>query len=99
MIYCSATNQRAKGLAAEHSPAANNYRAKILGGLLVQLVLRSASQDRGVAYTAQRIDCDNEGVVKHGNTASHPLKEKQPQSDLLRYLKHLIQANPLSSRL
>ena len=44
MIYCQRTKQKAKGVVAEKSRDADNYRGEILGGLIVQLVLRAASQ-------------------------------------------------------
>ena len=45
-IYCKTTKQRCRGAAAEHSTNANNYRAEILGGIMIQLVLIAASQQR-----------------------------------------------------
>ena len=84
MIVDTQTNKRAKGVVAEKSDNADNYRAEILGGLVVQLVLRAASQNRASPYAPVRIDCDNDGVVKHGNKPLRKLKGKQAQSDILR---------------
>jgi len=50
IIYCMATKQTAKGTVVERSPDADNYRSKILGGIMVQLVLRAASQCRASPY-------------------------------------------------
>ena len=69
IIYCTATEQTAKGTVVEQSPDADNYRGEILGGSMVQLVLRAASQCRALLYWAQQVDCDNRGVVQHGNSA------------------------------
>ena len=41
-INYNTTKQRCKGAAVEHSTNADNYRAEILGGILIQLVLRAA---------------------------------------------------------
>jgi len=97
MIVDTQTNKRAKGVVAEKSENADNYRAEILGGLVVQLVLRAASQNRASPYAPVRIDCDNDGVVKHGNKPRRKLKEKQAQSDILRCFKHQVDHNPFHS--
>ena len=96
-IFCSASGNVCKGAAAERSANADNYRAEMLGGLMVQLVLRAASQLGPAAFRPVRIDCDNQGVVNHGNTPTRPLKVKQAQADLLRCLKHQVQMNPFRS--
>jgi len=95
MILCTNTNNRAKGVVAESSKEADNYRGEILGGLLVQLILRAATQRRHSPYSPVQIDCDNMGVVKHGNAPTRKLKAKQPQADILRCLKQQISHNPL----
>jgi hypothetical protein len=53
-------------------------------------VLKAASQSATTNYQSVQIDCDNLGVVQHGNSAPKPLKEKQAQADVLRLMKHLI---------
>jgi hypothetical protein len=85
----------ARGSVVEKSPDADNYRAEILGGILVQLVLRAASQNKYSPYAPVVVDCDNLGVVRHGNAPKKSLKEKQPQADALRSFKQLITENPL----
>jgi len=78
-IYCTNTKRKANGSVVECSSAAGNYRAEILGELVVQLVLRAASQLADLPYAPVQIDCDNVGVVKHGNTPSNrPLKAFSP---------------------
>ena len=93
-IYCRHTKNVAKGSVAEHSSSADNYRAEILGGILVQLVLRAASRRLSSPYMTPTVHCDNMGVVKHGNTPNCPLPAKQAQSDALRSYKQLIRDNP-----
>jgi len=95
MIYCVATKQKCKGSVVERSSSADNYRAEILGGLVVQLILRAATSGRRCNFQPVQIDCDNDGVVKHGNAPARALKEKQAQADMLRCLKQLVIEQPL----
>jgi hypothetical protein len=90
MIRCSATGLRAKGTVEEWSESADNYRAEILGGIMTQLVLKAASQDPMLQYKEVTVDCDNRGVVLHGNSPQRALKEKQAQADVLRVFKRVI---------
>jgi hypothetical protein len=76
MILCTYSDKCAKGVVAERSMGADNYRGEILGGIMVKLVIRAASQRRHSPYTPVRIDCDNMGVVIHGNVPKRKLKEK-----------------------
>ena len=97
-IYCRISKLRCKGSVAEWSSQADNYRAEILGGIMVQLVLRAATQSRlSAPYRPVVIECDNAGVVSHGNTPRRGLKEKQVHADALRYLKQLISESPADS--
>ena len=93
-IYCKTTKQRCKGAAAEHSTNADNYRAEILGGILIQVVLIAASQKRPSPYRLAVVECDNNGVVTHGNSPGQGLKERQAQEDALRIFKQLITDHP-----
>jgi hypothetical protein len=97
MIYCTATGCQAKGAIAEFSPDADNYRGEILGGMLLQLILRAASQNRTLEYQPVVIHCDNKGVVNHGNSPGRALGEKQSQADVLRCLKNYVSYNPFES--
>ena len=97
MIYCTATGFSAKGAIVESTPDADNYRGEILGGMLLQLILRAASQDHSVEYQPVVIHCDNKGVVNHGNTPGRSLGEKQSQADVLRCLKNYVSFNPFDS--
>ena len=90
MIWCKATGLCAKGTVVEWSKSADNYRAEILGGVLTQLVLNAASQDPSQQYKEVTVDCNNNGVVLHGNSPRRALKEKQTQADVLRVFKRLI---------
>ena len=74
----------------------HNYLGEILGGLLVQIALRAVSRLGPSPFRPVQIDydCDNQGVVNHGNTPRRPLKEKQAQADLLRRVTHQVAPNP-----
>ena len=97
MIFCSHTKCQAKGVVAEWSENADNYQAEILGGILIQLVLRAASQTPNSVYEPVDIDCDNQGVVTHGNTSTCVLKAKQQQADILHSFKKLVTENTFHS--
>lgn len=98
MIRCSITQKQAKISVAEKSRCADNYRGEILGGLVIQLILRAASARRSSPYHPADIYCDNMGVISHGNDPSRPLQEKQSQADVLRSYKQLIIENPFDVR-
>ena len=97
MIYCTATGCQAKGALAEFSPDADNYRGEILGGILIQLILRAASQNCTLNYQQAVIHSENKGVVNHGNSPGRSLGEKQSQADVLRCLKNYVSYNPFES--
>ena len=61
---------------------------------MVQLVLRAASQNHACPYATTRTDCDNRGVVQHGNTPKRAQQAKQAQADVLRRLKQQITHYP-----
>jgi hypothetical protein len=88
VFYCSHTNQYADITWVEKSTrkAANNYRAKILGGCSTELIIKAAITGRNVlGHGTLTMWCNNMGVVQHGNSLRCPMLEKQPQSDVLRY--------------
>ena len=43
-----------------------------------------------VGHHTPKVGCDNMGVVHHGNHPRHPMLEKQPQLDVLGYVKGLM---------
>ena len=98
IIHCNQTNQTAIGSVVEKSSSADNYRGEILGGVMVQLVLRAATPQWSLPYQAPTIHCDNNGVVMHGNEPTHSLKENQAQADVLRMLKQYVRENPFDSK-
>ena len=92
MIYCTTTRKRCKCTWAEHSESAGSYRGEILGGIMTQLILKAAATGYNRMIPRVGADCDNNGVVTHGNTPHIPLSTNQTQADLLRVFKNLISA-------
>ena len=81
MIYCTRTQQTCTCTIVEQSPSAGSYRGEILGAILAQLLLRAASVGIFGPFPVLSEDCDNNGVVLHGNSFSKPLPTSQTQAD------------------
>ena len=90
MIYCTRTRKTCTCTIAENSPSASSYRGEILGAILTQLILRAAATEVIGPYPVLYEDCDNNGVVLHGNKFMKPLPTSQKQADVLRVMKRLI---------
>ena len=90
MIFYTATGNRAKGAVVEWSELADNHRGEILGDIMIQLILRVTYHSLGHQYPDTEVDCDNQGVMIHGNTPMGALKEKQAQGNILRVFKQLV---------
>ena len=95
VIRCRSTGYQALGTIVEQSDDASNYRGEILGGMMMMLVLRAATGKTHLPYRQVTVNCDNNGVVSHGNDPSSPLPEKQVQADVLRCLKQYITDLPV----
>ena len=90
MIYCTRTQQTCTCTIVEQSPSAGSYRGEILGAILTQLILHASSSGIFGPFPVLTEDCDNNGVVLHGNSFSKPLPASQTQADVLRVMKKLI---------
>jgi hypothetical protein len=90
MIYCTITRKRCKCTWAEHSESAGSYRGEILGEIMTHLILKAAAIGYNGMIPRVGADCDNNGVVTHGNTPHISLSTNQTQADLLRVFKNLI---------
>jgi len=90
MIYCIIAKVRCKCTWAEMSTSARSYRGKIPGGVMTQLILHAAAASYHGAIPPVMVDCDNNGVVIHGNNSIRPLPSNQSQADLLRTFKNLV---------
>jgi hypothetical protein len=102
VIHCSHTNQYADVTWVEKSTkkAANNYCAKILEGCSTQLIIKAAITGRNVlGHGTLTVGCDDMGVVWHGNSPQCPMLEKQPQLDILWYLKGLMATSRIIGRM
>jgi hypothetical protein len=102
IIYCSHMNQYASITWVEKIPkkAANNFRAKILGGCSTQMIIKAAITGCNVlCHCKVRVGCDNMGVAQHGNSLHYPMLEKQPQSDVLQYFKGLMASIQISGKM
>ena len=100
LLLCRSTGKVATISVAEQSniKTASNYRAEILGGLMVTLILQAATTDRSIQYSSVEVFCDNIGVVRHGNDSGGRLKEGQAQLDVLRALKLTVSSLPCTVR-
>jgi hypothetical protein len=94
MIYCKTTKKVCKCTIVEKSQSTGSYRGEILGGVVTQLILCAAVQGRMGPYPLTFEDCDNDGVVKHGNTPTRPLSSNQSNTDILRIMKQMILEHP-----
>jgi hypothetical protein len=102
IILCTATGKKASVIWVEKSDVhtADNYRAEILGGIAIQLLLQVATDGKYISSDMKpRLGCDNKGVVHHGNHPRGPMPEKQRQADVLRYYKRLVHDAPFRCRM
>jgi hypothetical protein len=94
IILCVATGSICKCTIAEHSASASSYRGEILGTILTQIILDITVAGKMGPYQIIREDCDNTGIVLHGNSPFCPLSDTQTQADVLRVMKQLIARQP-----
>jgi len=57
---------------------------------MIQLILKAAATGYNGMIPSVGADCNNNGVVSHGNTPYIPLSTNQTQADLLRVFKNLV---------
>jgi hypothetical protein len=68
---------------AKQSTSAGYYRGEILGGVVTQLILNAAASKCHDAIPLVVADCDNNGVVSHGNEPLCPFSTNQSQASIL----------------
>jgi hypothetical protein len=61
---------------------------------MMQLILNADASAHHSAIPPVVMDCDNNGVVSHGNAPCHSLPTNQSQADVLCTFKHLAFAQP-----
>ncbi len=94
MIYCLITWYWCKCTWAERSASSESYREEILGKIMTQLILNAASSSYKVCINPVVVNCDNNGVMSHGNTPLRSLPTNQPQAYVLCVFKHLVLIQP-----
>jgi hypothetical protein len=57
---------------------------------MMQIILQAAAADYQGSIPRVEADCDNNGVVIHGNSSNTVLSTNQTQADLLRVFKNLV---------
>ncbi len=57
---------------------------------MTQIILRAAAADYQGSIPRVGADCNNNGVVIHGNSPNTLLSINQTQADLLRVFKNLV---------
>ncbi len=63
---------------------------------MTQLILKAAATGYKGKIPHVKADCDNNGIVTHGNTPYIPLSANQTQADLLRMFKNLVSIQPFT---
>ncbi len=63
---------------------------------MTQLILKAAATGYKGKIPCVGADCDNNGVVTHGNTPHTPLSTNQTQADLLRVFKNIVSKQSFS---
>ena len=61
---------------------ASNYRGELIGAVIASHILTIASE-HSFSDRAVQLFCDNLGVIHHASHPESPIKDKQPQSDVL----------------
>ncbi len=90
MTYCTIAKARCNCTWATQSTSAGSYHGEILGGVLMQLILNAAASKCHDAIPLVVVDCDNNGVVSHGNKPLHPFSTNQSKADILLPLSHSV---------
>ncbi len=57
---------------------------------MTQLILKAAATGYKGKIPSVGADCDNNGIITHGNTPNIPLQTNQTQANLLRIFKNLV---------
>ncbi len=96
MSVCTVSGSLCKCTIAEKSPASGSYRGELLGAILAQLILHAAVQGRMGPYPVILEDCNNLGMVRHGNKPHRPLSMTQTHADVWWVLKQYIVCQPFA---
>ena len=94
MILCVVTGSICKCTIAKYSASASSYHGEILGAIITQIILWAAVARNMDPYPIMTEDCNNNGVVLHGNSPYRPLSGTQTQANVLHVMKRLITRQP-----
>ncbi len=94
MILCVVAGSICKCTIAEYSASASSYRGEILGAIITQIILWAAVARKMGPYPIMTEDCNNNGVILHGNSPYRPLSGTLTQADVLCMMKPLITRQP-----
>jgi hypothetical protein len=83
MIRCTTSGQTCKCTIAKYSESASSYCGEFLGAIITELILGASVTGQMGPYPILTKDCDNNGVVLHGNKHYRPLSALQTQFDVL----------------
>jgi hypothetical protein len=83
-----------QNVAKKHICMQNKLHAKQFSHFPMQLILNAAISKRHDAIPLVVVDCDNNGVVSHGNEPLRPFPTNQSQADIFCIFKNLIYAQP-----
>ncbi len=89
-VYCTLSKAQCKCTWAKKSTSAGPYHGEILGGSYDSMILNAAASGCHDTIPPVIVDCDNNGVVSHGNDLFCPLPTNQSQTDILRVFKNLF---------
>jgi hypothetical protein len=70
MIYYTIAKVQCKCTWAKMLTSAGSFCGEILGGVMTQLILHAAAASYHGAIPPVMVDCDNNGIVFHGNNFS-----------------------------
>ena len=96
MNVCESTGSICKCTIAEYFPSSSSYCGKILEGILAQWILLAAVKGRMGLHPTVAEDCNNNGIVLHGNKPFCPLPGSQTQLDVLQVMKCLTTHQPFA---
>jgi hypothetical protein len=93
MIYCIIVKAQCKCRWTKQLASTRSYHGEILS-VMAQLILNAAASKCHDTISLVVVDCDNNGIVSHGNEPLHPFPTNQSQTDILHIFKNLISAQP-----
>ncbi len=94
MIHCKIAKAQCKCTRVKQLASAGSYCGEILGGVMAQLILNASASKCHDTIPLVEVDCDNNGVVSHGNEPLRSFPTNQLLADILCVFKNLVPAQP-----